>query len=420
MDKKLSKKPIITASFAFIILMAFVSMFSDMTHEAANSINGSFESFLGAPTIVISVVGGIASLLGFGLRLLIGFLSDKTKKYWLFTIIGYFMDLVFVPLLALVPENGWVLAVIFIIMEKVGKAIKKPAKDTLISFAATENGTGKSFGLGEVLDQFGAVIGPIILTVTFLVNSNLDTYHKYIYGYAILTIPAVICFALLIIAYIKYRHPEEYEKEGITSNKSFIKSKIFILFLLATLLFGIGFIDNFGLISKHLYDLANNGIIAIENSYLPLLYSYAMLIDAIAAMVFGLLFDKKGFLSIVIATALTTAYPFFIFYINTTWSIFVGLSLWGIGVGALESVMKSCVVTLSNKNERGRAFGTYELVYGVATFGASFVIALLYDASKLWLSIFLCLAISISVIIFLITYLKINKKQKLEQNIIKK
>lgn len=358
----------------FIILMAFVSMFSDMTHEGANSMNGSFEEFLGAGPLIISLVGGVASLLGLALRFLTGYLADKTKKYWLFTIIGYAVDLVAVPLLALVPENGWVLAICFILLEKVGKAVKKPAKDTLVSFAATENGVGKSFAFGELLDQIGAALGPFVLTITYLITGDIPMYQKYVIGFAALGIPAVVCFGLLLFAFSKYKHPERFEKEkAAESNKSFLKKPAFILFVAASCLMALGFLDSFSLINVQL-----KGLNVVGTDFLPLLYSYAMLIDAVSAVVFGLLFDKKGFISIFLATILCSSYSFFIFMINQNWAVYVGLTLWGIGIGAEESVMKSAVTTLSGKNERARAFGTYEMAYGVFSFAGSFLIGWLY------------------------------------------
>lgn len=405
------KKKIWSASFSFIVLMAFVSLFSDMTHEGANSINGAFESYLGAPAMVITVVGGVASLLGFGLRFLSGILADRTKHYWTFTIIGYFIDLVAVPLLALVPENGWIMAVCFILLEKVGKAVKKPAKDTIVSFAATENGVGKSFALGEVFDQLGACIGPMILTLTYVIKSDLDTYHKYTVGYAVLGIPTIFCIGLLFWAFFKFPHPEQFERdEKKDDGGAFIKKPAYILFLVASALLALGFLDSFGLISKHLNDLVSNGSIAITSQYFPLLYSYAMLIDALSALVFGFLYDKIGFVSVAIAVILTAPYTFFIFMIDTTWSAFLGLTLWGIGMGAEESVMKCGVTTLSGKSHRARAFGTYELVYGIAAFGGSFLIGWLYDAS----TIALCLVSLITIVISSFIYLYSDRERRKE------
>jgi predicted MFS family arabinose efflux permease len=389
------------SSMAFIVLMSIVSMFSDMTLEGANSINGAFESFLGASALVVSVVGGVGSLLGFCLRFFTGWLADRTKHYWTFTFVGYAIDLAAIPLLALVPENGWILAVTFLLMEKVGKAIKKPSKDTIFSFAASSNGTGKSFAFCEALDQIGATIGPMILTLVYLLNSNFDQYHKYKYGYLFLLIPASMCILFLIISYFKCPHPDKFERDEADSAKGANQKKAFTLFIIATGFLAVGFPDAFGLISKHLSSLSSAGTIAITSDYLPLLYSFAMFIDAISAVIFGLFYDKKGFISISISTLMAAGYAFFIFLINTTWSVFVGLAMWGVGMGAIESVMKSGITDLSLKAKRASSFGTYEVVYGLAAFGGSFLIGWLYDASKIALATYTTIVIVIASVIYL-------------------
>lgn len=383
--------------------MALVSMFSDMTHEGANSISGAFESYLGAPAIVISIVGGVGTLLGCSLRILSGYLTDKTKHYWTFTLIGYAVDLVAVPLLACVPEGGWGLAVTFILMEKVGKAIKKPAKDSIVSFAASANGVGKSFAFGELLDQLGAFIGPMILTLTYTIRSDLSQYQKYIFGFLVLLIPCVFCLGLLVVSFLKFRHPEQFEKEKETNVRtSFLKNTSFVLFVVASAFLAIGFLDSFSLIDSHLAALE-----LVPLDYLPLLYSYAMLIDALSAVVFGLLFDKKGFISIAIATFMTAGYSFFIFLIPQLWSVFIGLTMWGIGMGAEESVMKSGITELSAKEERARAFGFYELIYGLFSFGGSALIGWLYSVSKLAL----CLISSITIVAAAVIYIISDTKR---------
>lgn len=406
---KTKKRQILTASFLFILLMAFVSMFSDMTHEGANSMNGAFESLLGAPDIVIAAVGGVAALLGSSLRMLSGYLADKTKHYWSFTIVGYAIDLIAVPLLAIVPENGWVLAIAFILLEKVGKAIKKPSKDTIVSFAATQNGVGKSFALGELLDQIGATLGPLILTVTYLVRSDVtDSGDKMRLGFAVLGFPALICMGLLIWAFFKFPHPESFEREKEeTKNDALIVKTPLVLFLVASSLLAVGFLNSFSLINAKIYTSQ-----IVSSDLLPLLYSYAMFIDAISAVVFGLLFDKIGFSSIAIATLFTAGYSFFIFLTSSLWAAFVGLTLWGIGMGAEESVMKSGITILSRKSERGRAFGTYELFYGIFSFLGSLLIGWLYDAS----SIALCLVSSLFIVAASVVYYfsgRVLKKQQL-------
>ena len=126
----------ITPSMTFILLLGIVSLFSDMTHEGAASIRGAYLSFLGASASVIGFVSGLGELVGYSLRWVFGKLTDKTKKYWTMTVIGYAIDVFAVPALALVSEDGWILACSLLILEKMGKAIKKPAKSTILSFAA--------------------------------------------------------------------------------------------------------------------------------------------------------------------------------------------------------------------------------------------------------------------------------------------
>ena len=136
---------VLTGAIAFITLMGIVSLFSDMTHEGARSILGEYLNLTGASAATIGFVSGVGELCGYSLRLLSGFVADKTKKYWTLIIVGYTMQVLAIPLLAFVPENGWIVACGLVIMERIGKAIKKPAKNTLVSFAASEVGTGKGF-----------------------------------------------------------------------------------------------------------------------------------------------------------------------------------------------------------------------------------------------------------------------------------
>ena len=370
-------KAVAKAAFAFILLMSIMSLFNDMTFEGANGALGAFESFLGAPTVAIAAVGGIGTLLGCALRMLSGYFTDKTKKYWAFTIVGYCIDVFSVPLLALVPNGGWQLAIVFVLTEKIGKAIKKPAKSSLMSFAAHKTGEGKSFAIAEALDQIGACIGPMILTLVYTVGSDLTQYQKYIVGFAFLGIPALICIVLLILARLKFPAPDAFETKQKEKIGSFYKSKAYMLFVIAAFFFAAGYMDSFSLIDKHLADIA-----LVQSDYLPLLYSYAMFIDAISALVFGFLFDRIGFLSVGFASLLSAPYAYFFFGpISNLTMVFLGLTSWGIGMGAIESILQAGVSKLSKKEERARAYGFFELVYGVSSFGFSFLIAYLFDTN---------------------------------------
>jgi MFS family permease len=411
--KKNENKRIFSQAFIFILLMGFVSLFSDMTHEGANSVIGDFLTLSGANTTAIGFVSGLGMFIGYTLRILTGYVADKTKKYWLITILGYVLDLICIPLLALVPENGWILACFFITMEKVGKAIKKPAKDSLVSFASTQEGVGKSFAIQEFIDQFGAFLGPIIvfLCATYLVQ---DTQFKtYLITFAILGIPALTCFIFLIIAKTRFPHPENFEKPSKTKVNSKIINKTFVLFIISICLFGFGFVD-FSLITVRAAELK-----LVPENYLALLYSLAMLIDALSALIFGYLYDKKNFLSLVISCLIASPFSFFIFYANSLWQIIVGVVLWGVGMGAVESVFKAVVTTITTKENRSKGFGIYDTFLGLFWFLGSWLLGYLYNVSLLAFCLvsFICQILAVMVYIFTYKSYKNDKKEDAQESL---
>ena len=212
---------------SFIILMGIVSLFSDMTHEGARSILGEYLNLAGASAAAIGFVSGIGELCGYSLRLLSGFIADKTKKYWTLVIAGYTIQVLAIPALALIPEHGWIAACGLVILERIGKAIKKPAKNTLISFAASEVGTGKGFAYQEFLDQLGAFLGPVILFVIALIKGSGNLFSTYRICFAMLGIPALITISLVLYSKAKYPDPEMFEKvkpqeEPFRFHKSFL------------------------------------------------------------------------------------------------------------------------------------------------------------------------------------------------------
>ena len=128
----------------FILLFGLVSMMSDMTHESASSIRGAFLALVGASAATIGFASGLGEMVGYGMRYVFGRITDRTRRYWPLVTVGYVVDIFAVPALALVGPHGWVAACALLVVQRLGKAIKKPAKDTLLSFAATQEGVGKS------------------------------------------------------------------------------------------------------------------------------------------------------------------------------------------------------------------------------------------------------------------------------------
>ena len=374
----MKKKRTISGAIAFITLMGIVSLFSDLTHEGARSILGEYLNLAGASAAAIGFVSGIGELCGYSLRLISGLIADKTKKYWTLVIAGYVIQVLAIPALALVPEHGWVWACGLVILERVGKAVKKPAKNTLVSFAASEIGTGKGFAYQEFLDQLGAFLGPILLFVTALVKGTDDLFQTYRISFAVLLVPALITIALVLAAKIKYPDPEMFEKQE-DKPENFRFGKSFALFMASICFFAFGFAD-FTLITLH---AANTG--AFPESTLSLLYAAAMAVDAFAALFFGWLFDRIGLKALIISTLCSTFFSCFIFMTGNARIIGIGIILWGIGIGAQESIMKAAVSGMVPRSMRSTGFGIFETGFGIAWFLGSWLLGALYDLNPMYL-----------------------------------
>ena len=356
----------------FILLMGIVSLFSDMTHEGARSVLGEYLNLTGASAAAIGFVSGIGELCGYSLRLLSGLVADRTKKYWTLVIVGYAMQVLAVPALALIPENGWILACGLVILERIGKAVKKPAKNTLVSFAAGEVGVGKGFAYQEFLDQLGAFLGPVILFVIAAVKGTERLFSTYRICFAFLGIPALITIALVLISRVRYPNPEMFEKP-LTEETNFRFRRSFLWYMVAICLFAFGFAD-FTLITLH---AAKAQI--FPDSALSLLYAAAMAVDAFAALFFGWLFDRIGLKALMISTLCSAFFSCFIFLADNPVLMGIGILLWGIGMGAQESIMKAAVSRIIPRSMRGTGFGIFETGFGIAWFLGSWLLGALYD-----------------------------------------
>ena len=370
----------------FIILFGIVSLFSDMTHEGASSIRGAYLSLLGASAATIGFISGLGELIGYSMRYVFGKLTDKSKQYWPMTIIGYVLDIIAVPALALVGEHGWIAACVLLVIQRMGKAIKKPAKDTIMSFAASQEGVGKSFGIQEVLDQIGAFIGPVLLYLVMLFKTEGTTFEIYSTCFAVLAIPGAITLVLLIVTRCKFPNPEHFEPEP----KEYIPFKMkkeFILYIAGISLFAFGFID-YSIIIMHVsrtYSHLASGLsetsALVSTGSLPLLYAGAMLVDAVAALFFGMMYDKNGVKALVWSTVISAPCAVFVFAFDSVPMLLIGVALWGVGMGAQESILKAAVTSMVPKASRATGYGVFECSFGAFWFLGSWLMGVLYDVS---------------------------------------
>jgi MFS family permease len=366
------------AAATFVILLGITSLFSDMTYEAGRSLSGQFLQLLGASALAVGVTAGAGELLGYSLRLASGYLADRTRQYWLITLAGYAINLLAIPALALVGR--WEFAVGLLFLERIGKAIRSPARDAMLSHATSEMGRGWGFGLHEALDQIGAVLGPLITAGVLVWQGHgeirADTSQT---AFAVLLVPALLALAVLAGARFLFPRPAELEsKTPVIGAKGF--SRRYWWYLAAVSLVAFGFAD-FPLMAYHLRRVG-----AAPEQWIPVFFALAMAVDALAALIAGRLYDRKGLGVLVIIVSASALFAPLVF-LGGLPLIVTGLGLWGIGIGAQESIMRAAIAEMVPSDQRAMAYGLFHTGFGISWFVGSVFMGFLYDRSVLYLVI---------------------------------
>lgn len=361
-----------------IIIFGIISLLGDMVYESARGANSQYFELIGISAAKVGLVFGIGEFLGYFLRLISGVISDKSKKPWAFMFIGYGM-LFFVPLMGF--TKNWNVLFILILMERIGKAIRNPSKDTVLS-AISENqvGVGFAFGLQEALDQVGAFLGPLIFTAVFYFTGK-NSLAEYSIGYKFLFIPFVL---LMLFLYYSYRVISKGNLLGKEYGREFKSEKlkpIFWMYMAFTFFATLGFL-NFSTLGYH---MKSQNI--LTDGKITLIYSVAMIVDALTALIVGRLYDKLkeksgkkngGILVLGAIPVVTLLLPFFGLTMSKSF-IIVSMIIFGIIMGTHETIMRSAIADITPFDKRGTGYGVFNTGYGLALFLGATITGYLYD-----------------------------------------
>jgi MFS family permease len=362
---RVGQKSIDRPAIRFIVLIGVVSLFGDMTYEGARSITGPYLATLGASATIVGVVAGFGELVGYAIRLLSGYVGDRTGRYWTVTIIGYILNLFAVPLLAL--AGSWQVAVVLIVAERMGRALRAPTRDAMLSHAATRTGAGWAFGLHEAMDTTGAIIGPLAISAALYFGQG---YTK---SFAMLVVPAILSIIVLLVAGSQFPTPRDLEVAEPIRQPSALPTK-FWTFSVAAAFIGAGYAD-FSLLAYHFGKAA-----IVAPPLVPILYAVAMVAAAVAALGLGRWFDRTGILVLVPVTVIS-ALSAPLAFLGGPALVTLGVIFWGIGMGAQESVMRAVIGPMAPPDRRGTAFGLFHTMFGVAWFVGSTLLGIIYDHS---------------------------------------
>lgn len=357
------------AAIGFIVCLGIVSLFADMTYEGAHSIIGPFLVDLGAGIATVAFISGLGEMLGASLRFFSGRFADRSHAYWTITAFGYAMNVIAVP--ALAYAGSWKVAAMLVIAERTGKALRGPARDVLLSEATGEVGHGFGFGLHSIMDQTGAVVGPLLMWVA------VARSHNYGSAFLWLAVPAVGTMLALLTA--RLLHPSRGKTARIPREETL--PKVFWTYVAAAGLLACGFID-FPVLAAHFQRMA-----FLKQDQIPLLYAGAMAVNGLTALIFGRLFDRFGILVLVIGTLISMlSLP--LGFLGGSGAAVISIACWGTGLGAQDASLRSGIAQVVSMNKRGGAFGAFNGVFGVMWFLGSWAMGNLYGYSILAVVVF--------------------------------
>jgi MFS family permease len=378
------------SAWRFVVWFGIVAMFADIVYEGARSITGPLLASLGASALVVGVVTGVGEAAALLLRLVSGPLTDRTGRFWAWTLAGYALTVVSVPLLGLASAL-WVASGL-VIAERVGKAVRSPAKDTLLSHATAVTGRGRGFAVHEALDQVGALTGPLAVAGVLAVTGN-----DYTPALLVLAVPGVVAFALVVWLCVRVPRPALYEldRETATSTPAGVTAGVtvgtaetaavpvvpsgalpgaFWAYAAFAGLTTIGF-ATFGVLSFH---LVTAGLLSA--AAVPVLYAAAMVVDAVAAVATGLAYDRLGARVLVVLPFVAALVPMLAFSGAVAVAV-VGALAWGVALGVQESTLRATVADLVGPGRRATAYGIFGAVLGVSAAAGGALAGGLYEVS---------------------------------------
>jgi MFS family permease len=356
-----------SAGLRIVIALGIVSLLADMVYEGARSILGPFLLTLGASAASVGLIAGIGEFAGYSMRFFAGYAADRTRGYWALTITGYALTVISVPLLGLATSVG--LALALVIGERLGKAVRTPAKDTVLSYATYEMGRGYGFGLHEALDQIGAVIGPLILAAILAV-------HEGDYRLAFLSLAVPGALTMIVLLWTRRRFPEPHQFEPSANPDDPTEgtgSPAYRRYMVFTFLAVLGFAP-FPLIGYH---LSSAGV--VSDATVPLIFAFAMAVDALVALVAGRIYDRRGLRVLIVVPVATAAV--LLAFTDTPWLVWAGAGIWGGVMGLQESTLRAAVADMIPGHRRGMAYGVFNGLYGFALLAGSTAMGVLYGVS---------------------------------------
>lgn len=370
-DASRTARPPALRPWHFVLSLGVVSLLADMVYEGARSIIGPYLATLGASAAVVGIAAGAGEFIGYGLRVVSGYLVQRTRHYWAWTITGYALTILSVPLIG--STNVLAPALVLYGTERLGKAVRSPAKDTLLSHASVQTGRGKAFGVHQALDQVGAVVGPLLLAVVLAWRDG-----DYRLAFGVLVIPGLLALGVLAWVCRRVPDPSSYEQRPDEPESPTARGRVRLppalwRYVAAVAVLSCG-IASFPLLAFH---AQTSGLVSAAQ--IPVLFALAMFVDGLSGLVMGRVYDRRG-AHVLLVVPVAACAAAIAFSGNAT-LVWIGVAVWGLVNGVLDSTVKAVVAELVPGDARASAFGWLAFVRGVGLLIAGAVLGVAYDQS---------------------------------------
>ncbi len=353
-----------------ILALGLVSLLADMVYEGARSVGGAYLNILGAPALILGILAA-GELMAVLSRVVGGYLAHRhpsPRLYWSILVLGY-LSVLSLPLLSLARQ--WPQVILLYYVERFGKGLRAPVRDTILSEVSEGVGRGKGFGLHELLDQVGAILGPGAVSSIILLGGE-SVVESYRLAFASLIVPGILAPLILLIAYRLYPTP----RSSLKSRRELRLSRGFRDYLIFASLAGMGLI-HWAIISHYLQTQVQQNILIPAE--VPLIYLVAMLSDALSALPLGMLYDRIGRRALLVQPLTTSLITPAIFLQGGRMGLYSAAILWGLSMGSAETVMRAAVADYLQHQLRAMGYGLFSSIFHASTVIGASIYSYLYQ-----------------------------------------
>lgn len=357
-----------------VFAIGLVSLLNDASSEIIYPLLPIFlANSLGASARAIGTIEGLAESVASLLKLFAGYLSDRLAKRKSLVVAGYSVASIARPLLAFAQTWTQVLAIR--LTDRVGKGIRTAPRDAMIADTVRVEQRGIAFGFHRAMDHAGAVIGPLIgylLVILFVANAKSPTTREFSRIFLVASVPALI--AVLVAMFFMRESPVKSSSENQVKKLSLRGfDSNFKRFLLVLALFTLSNSSDSFLILRAM----DAGVSA---AIVPLLWAAHHATKVLSSLLGGDLSDRLGRKRLIVSGWILYAavYAGFAYATNQA-SLWVLFLVYGIYFGLAEGAEKALVADLVRPEQRGTAYGLYNLAFGITVFPASFLMGTIWD-----------------------------------------